>query len=568
MKYADLEYGQIVATIKPYTDKGRPISIAFLNWFLEHIYRLDQVAAEDAICDKSNDRGIDGIYVDENQLEIHVLQSKTKQNGTIGDRDLREFSGTLNQLRTMDALDAFIAGKVDQEIKDKIHKLGLRGLLEKGFTLRGIFVTNAPIDANGLDVIKGDPSIIGYDRAVIVRNYVDLNVEGGIKQKYAFAIDGTPLVFQAGTLAKVLVLFADGKELASMPGIADGSLFELNVRLPLGSTKVNKAIRDSIEQQSQHVKFPLFHNGITVLAEKFAVDKGTVTIENFVVVNGAQSLKQFLNSEKNISSDLKVLTRVIEIGGNTELAREISINSNNQNGIKPRDLRSNDPVQIRLQSEFEKLSFEGYSFDVKRGAEGSGNTISNEYAGKLLLAFDLEEPWSCHQTYKVFDEKYADIFARPGVTAHRIIFLAKMMNLVEKHLGEIKNAPFARYGLTQYALLTTIKKLLNSDALGKRLCQSPVIAFKDKRMECVLKLIDDLLTSIVIDLNHEMDQGALGDYKSDLKSKNSVEKLMSELLRSYEKDKARGKADSIEERLKACGISKLGAILAANVKSR
>jgi AIPR protein len=556
MKDVDLEYAKMVATIKPYTDKGRPISIAFLNWFLEHIYRLGQVAAEDAICDKSNDRGIDGIYVDENQLEIHVLQSKTKQNGTIGDKDLREFSGTLNQLRTPDALDAFLAGKVDQEIKDKIVKLGLRGLLEKNFTLRGVFVTNVPIDANGQDVINSDPSIIGYDRRVIVRNYVDLNVEGGIKQKYTFSIDGKPLVFQAGTLAKVLVLFADGKELAAMPGIADGSLFELNVRLPLGSTKVNKAIRESIEQQFQHVKFPLFHNGITVLAEKIGVENGVVTIENFVVVNGAQSLKQFNNAEKKVSSDLKVLTRIIEIGGNTDLAREISINSNNQNGIKPRDLRSNDAVQVRLQAEFEKLGFEGYSFDVKRGEQGAGNTVSNEYAGKLLLAFDLDEPWSCHQTYKVFDEKYAEIFARPEVTAHRIIFLAKVMALIEKHLNEIKNASFARYGLTKYALLATLKKLLNSDVLGKALCQAPGIIFKGKRMECVLKLIDDLLTSIVIDLNHEMDQGALSDYKSDLKSRNSVERLMSELLRSYEKDKARGKADSIETRLKACGLNK------------
>jgi Restriction endonuclease len=137
MQGTDLDYAKMVATIKPYTDKGRPISIAFLNWFLEHIYRLEQVEAEDIICDKSNDRGIDGIYIDENQLEIHVFQSKTKQSGTIGDKDLREFSGTLNQLRTTDALDAFLAGKVDQEIKDKIQKLGVRGLLEKGFTLRG-----------------------------------------------------------------------------------------------------------------------------------------------------------------------------------------------------------------------------------------------------------------------------------------------------------------------------------------------------------------------------------------------------------------------------------------------
>lgn len=556
MKEDDLDYANMAKMIKSYTDKGRPISIAFLNWFLEHIYRLDQVAAEDAICDKSNDRGIDGIYVDENQLEIHVLQSKTKQGGTIGDKDIREFSGTLNQLRTVDALDAFASGKVDAEIKDKIQKLGLRGLLEKGFTLRGIFLTNVPIDANGLDVIKADPSIVPYDRAAIAKSYVDLNVEGGVKQQYTFAIDGSPLQFQAGTLAKVLVLFADGRELAAMPGIGDGSLFELNVRLPLGSTKVNKAIRDSITEQQQHVKFPLFHNGITVLAEKVHVDKGAVTIENFIVVNGAQSLKQFYNTDKKISSDLKVLTRIIEIGGNTDLAREISINSNNQNGIKPRDLRSNDNVQVRLQAEFEKLKSEGYSFDVKRGEEGSGNTISNEYAGKLLLAFDLDEPWSCHQTYKVFDEKYAEIFARPEVTAHRIIFLAKIMNLVENHLEKLKNPSFAHYGLTKYTILAIIKKLLASDPIGADLIRRPETAFTDGRMDCVLKLIDDLLTSIVIDLNHEMDQGALSDYKSDLKSRNSVEKVVSELLRSYEKDKARGKLEAIEERLKACGFSK------------
>ncbi|HML07944.1 MAG TPA: AIPR family protein [Xanthobacteraceae bacterium] len=563
MKEADLEYANMVKAIRSYIEKGRPISIAFLNWFLEHIYRLDQVSAEDAICDKSNDRGIDGIYVDENQLEIDVLQSKTKQNGTIGDKDLRELSGTLNQLRSVDALDAFLAGKVDQEIKDKIEKLGLRGLLEKGFAVRGIFVTNVPIDANGLDVIKADPSIIAYDRSRIVQDYVDLNIEGGIKQKYTFSIDGSPLQFQAGALAKVLVLFTDGKELAALPGIADGSLFELNVRLPLGSTKVNKAIRDSIEHQQQHVKFPLFHNGITVLAEKVEVGKGAVTIENFVVVNGAQSLKQFRSGEKRITSDLEVLTRIIEIGGNTDLAREISINSNNQNGIKPRDLRSNDAVQVRLQAEFEKLSFKGYSFDVRRGEEGTANTISNEYAGKLLLAFDLNEPWSCHQTYKVFDEKYADIFARPEVTAHRIIFLAKIMSLVEAHLERIENPSSGHYGLTKYTILATIKKLLSSDPLGTRVCQSPTILFKDERMDCVLQLIDDLLTSIIIDLNHEMRQGTLSDYKSDLKSKNSVEKLISELLRSYEKDRARGKAEAIGDRLKACGIDQSAAVLAS-----
>ena len=115
-----------------------------------------------------------------------------------------------------------------------------------------------------------------------------------------------------------------------------------------------------------------------------------------------------------------------------------------------------------------------------------------------------------------------------------------------------------------------MKKLLAADPVGQRLCQSPIIAFKDKRMECVLSLIDYLLTSIIIDLNHEIAQGALSDYKSELKSKNSVEKVINDLLRSYEKDKARGKADAIGKRLEACGISDpkvvLGNILKKSAK--
>jgi len=555
MNENNLEYGNLVTLVKPYTDKGRPISIAFLNWMLEHIYRLDQVEAEDVICDKNNDRGLDGVYVDDNQQEIHIFQSRTKQGGTIGDKDLREFSGTLNQLRDEESLGTFLAGKVDQEIKEKLIKLNVQGFLKKGYAVRGVFVTNVPFDANALDVMKGDPAIIGYDRAKLANAYVDLNVEGGVKQKYNLSTDGAPFSFQAGALSKVFVLFADGRELAAMPGIEDGTLFELNVRLPLGNTKVNRAIRDSIGEVGQHVKFSLFHNGVTILAEKVHVQDQQLCIENFVVVNGAQSLKQFQSLKHRLTSDLKVLTRVIEIGSNADLAREISINSNNQNGIKARDLRSNDQLQVRLKQEFEELDFDGYSFDVKRGEEGDGRVISNEYAGKLLLAFDLDEPWSCHQSYKVFDEKYADIFARPEVNAHRILFLSQSMLLIDEALTHLKNRPFATYGLSRFFLLAALKKLFTNDPIGKKLCRTPSVAFDDDRLSCVLEVVADVLKSIVVDLNHDIDQGTFSDYKSDLKSKTSVETELAELLRSYEKDKVRGKVDVISDRLKKCGLA-------------
>ena len=236
------------------------------------------------------------------------------------------------------------------------------------------------------------------------------------------------------------------------------------------------------------------------------------------------------------------------------MAREISIKSNNQNGIKPRDLRSNDDIQVRLQAEFGRLDFEGYTFDVKRGEAATGHTISNEQAGKLLLAFDLEEPWSCHQTYKVFDEQYAEIFARPEVDAYRIIVLSKIMELIEGRLDKIQNAPLAHYGLTKYVVLAALKKLISTDELGSKVCREPRVLFRGERLEGFLKLVDYLLLSAIIDLNHEVAQGQLADYKSELKSRNSVEKIIAELLRSYEKDRARGKADSVSARLAECGI--------------
>jgi hypothetical protein len=63
MQPNDLEYANLKKRIASYEIKGRSESASFLNWFLENVYRLDDVAADDAICDQPNDKGIDAIYL-------------------------------------------------------------------------------------------------------------------------------------------------------------------------------------------------------------------------------------------------------------------------------------------------------------------------------------------------------------------------------------------------------------------------------------------------------------------------------------------------------------------------
>ena len=119
MEAQDLEYTRLKAILAPYEEKGRGEAIAFLNWFLENIFRLDEVEADDAVCDKPNDRGIDGIYVDDTQEEIIVLQGKIKQKeSSIGDQSLRDLAGALTQVESEEGVQGLIDGGGNTELKN------------------------------------------------------------------------------------------------------------------------------------------------------------------------------------------------------------------------------------------------------------------------------------------------------------------------------------------------------------------------------------------------------------------------------------------------------------------
>lgn len=201
------------------------------------------------------------------------------------------------------------------------------------------------------------------------------------------------------------VFAARATELIELPGIGDGTLFSQNVRLGLGNTDVNRQIRASIRNKLEHGKFPWFHNGITLLCNSAQIRSGRLEVKDFVVVNGAQSLNALFAERDAISSDLCLLLRVIEIKGNHELSLDITMKSNTQNAIKPRDMRSNHHLMIRLKKESDDIRYNNTVFEIKRGENAEESYIvSNEEAGRLLLAFDLAQPYSCHQTYKVFDD--------------------------------------------------------------------------------------------------------------------------------------------------------------------
>jgi hypothetical protein len=480
------------------------------------------------------------------------FQGKVRQNSlaTLGDVALKEFVGSLSQFNSSQKIELILQGNANAALKNLLIHQEVKQKLESGYSVRGVFLTNSDPDDNATMYLRMHPEIRLYGKTKVCSEYVDLDLESGVESEFTFSCESEPLAFSVSTLAKMYLFLATGQDLISIPGISDGQLFSQNVRLSLGNTDVNKAIVRTLKQPQEHKKFPLFHNGITLLCDKAEYQNLKLTVKNFVVVNGAQSLTALHNSRDDLTSDLRILLRVIEVSGNRDLSNQITQISNTQNAIRPRDMRSNHALQTRLKREFEQLSYDGFVFEVKRGeANERSQAISNDEAGRLLLAFDLQEPYSCHQIYKVFDEYYSRIFGRPEVNAKRIIFLYLLMQTLKARLGDIQNRAFAGYTLTRFFLFDVLGHIMRKDVVATAFVADPTALLADRaKLQKFLAIIDDILRATISDLNYAIsDKGEGFDYKSLLKNQSQIVQLRKELMQDYDRELARKRTEPISE---------------------
>lgn len=303
----------------------------------------------------------------------------------------------------------------------------------------------------------------------------------------------------------------------------------------------------------------LYHNGLTVLATDVELDIETdqLRIDRYSVVNGAQSLSTLNDKKSAISGDLRLLARVIKLDPASDLASMITRNSNNQNAIGARDLQSNSVIQKRLKEDFRRSFGLKFGYEIKRGEQVDGDrVITNEDAARVLLAFDLEQPWTCHQSYRYFDDLHSDIFGRPVVTASRIVGLIAVRDAVVGSLAGLDNQLAAYYSVTQYFLMYLAKQALQLDPLGKEFCHDPGRFVHDQGFDIVVNTIRQIVADLIVDLNAELSEreeaGNPFDHKRKLKSPNAVRALRGSILPSYQKALNRNRASSFSEEWESC----------------
>ena len=544
--------------LKPYADRAPTESLQFLRWVLENIYRLEAQEADDACVDEKQDKGVDAIVVNDVLEEISIFQSKIKQKpkAKLGDTEVKEFYGTLAQFKSPESVQGLLDGKANAALKSAILRSDIKAKVQAGYSIEGVFCTNVELNSDGLDFLANVDGLTVYDAGRICSEFIELDHSSGVTGSFQFDLSDTEVITYAtseGVAARIFL--ANALQMTKMPGVSDGSLFSQNVRLSLGNTKVNKSLVSSIKNKSEHKNFPLYHNGVTILCESLddsSADK--LTVKNYVVVNGAQSLTSLLRAKSSITPDLKILVKAVALGSAHDLGEKITSNSNNQNAIKPRDMRSNHGIQQRLKKEIEKLNFNNFVYEVKRGEANKNKTpISNEDAGLALLAMDLGEPWSCHQKYKVMDDSHSKIFGRKDVNGQKVLALYIALQSLTDLMENCEDKLFGHYNLTKYFLAYVVSEIIKEDSEGANLFANFDPLFEKGSVEKFRDVYKDLASTTIDDLNAEIaelkDEGDF-DYKRDLKSPKWCRTLCGKLKATYKKDIKRKKAMPIGDLLK------------------
>lgn len=362
-------------------------------------------------------------------------------------------------------------------------------------------------------------------------------------------MNATSILTQGG------VVFAPLKatELVTLDGISSNELFAWNVRGSLGRTKVNKDIGRSIDNADEHRNFLLFHNGLTLLCEELERSEDKINISGYSVVNGCQSLTSLFDHRSKVTEELRLLARLIVLPPGSDLADKITHHSNNQNPINARDLQSNSVIQRRLQNEFVENFNQDIIYRIKRGeADGPTLTIDNDEAGRLLLAFDLQQPWTCHQSYKILDELHSDIYARPEVTAYRIYTVHLIGESIVENIDRLEDKLFSTYRLTRYFLLYLVRLAIEGDNTGKQFCRNPDrFLVQPDGIERIKSAFSAVVGDLIIDLNAEIHDRAQSDnsfdFKRELKSPNAVRELSKSIIPQYQKAVTRKRASSFGE---------------------
>jgi len=217
------------------------------------------------------------------------------------------------------------------------------------------------------------------------------------------------------------------KEIARILDKYGDDLLDKNIRKYLGINAVNKAIQDTLIDDSKRSNFFFYNNGITMICSDFKYnalqkDNWKVQAKSLQIINGGQTCKtiyQVIKNNLDIDfSDITVLLRLYAVGSDESVIEGITRATNSQNPVDFRDLKSNDEMQRLLEQGAKEL---GYIYKRKRDNQTSTDTIPSSVAAESVFAVWRKKPHLAKYKKNEFFNVYYDEIFRDLNAAQMII---------------------------------------------------------------------------------------------------------------------------------------------------
>ncbi len=416
----------------------------FVAWYLRRVLLRDPNSARDDITDGQNDKQMDAVIVDDENRRVLIIQGKFVADSSVDSEPLREVLGAWVRLQDLQSLQADSNERLKRKLEAVRNALDDEYEVEFELLTTGSLTDGARADLKAFadkleDFDEFSASLQLVDTEVLQTRLAEAEAQELPSLDHTISIDPLRTLITELASAKTIMTILPLRECLRLPGITDGRLFRKNVRQSLGANnRVNKALRATIN--GERVKdFFFYHNGVTAICDAVQYDpeKKSLYVKGLSVVNGCQSLSTIFSVSERVRSpeakDASILFRVYEIPDRA-LADRISINTNSQSAVKPRDLRSNDKVMVGLKRAFETRYADGF-FMTKRGEERPAQkdalkTVDCAVLAKMLMAWHCQRPNISYNEKKLFDEYYKTLF-HTGYDPAAILTLQTWLNAID-----------------------------------------------------------------------------------------------------------------------------------------
>jgi len=544
------QYELIATQIEPYLFGNRTSSTALLAWFLEKVWRLDAPDVDQAICDGGGDKGIDALVVDPDLQEITVFQSKHRNTAapSQGDSDLKAFVGVAAYFKNEASVDKLLASKPNPELTRLLQRHAIRDKIGTGgYSVRLVFVTNALLDDSGrsyLDARSNQvPLLDVWDRTRLTSVAERTQGPTLLSETVSLRTESDPLLLALPDDAKLAIALISGPELVRLPGIQDSTIFDLNVRLGMGRTRINKELDATISDTAEHPLFPAFHNGLTLLTNEIDFRDGEILLADVSVVNGCQSLLALYRNKAKLSPNLRVLVKIVQLDQHHDLVDRITYRTNNQNPVNMRDQRSTDPTQRDLQTQVRKVYGRELHYSIRAGEKRAAEKVlDNALAAQLIMAIWLGQPWNAVRRLRLFDEDYHRVFNRT-VDGHKLYVAHCFNEVVSKHRGQLRADLESSFSSVRFMIVHLLAQTVRGTELGTRFLDEPQLWLPARKAE-VVETLSELVSEVIESINFYVDDkeehdGAQFDPKVVFMSQQGVRPLEYQVMQEFRRGQRR-----------------------------